>query len=404
MKRFSLLVALALPLVAGACRAQQPDPLAATIAELLPRVERLSGLQARDSIRFARRSRAQLRAFLEKELDRDLPPTELRGVRGVYRLLGLIPDTLDLRRLLLDVYTEQVVGFYEPRTKTLYVVAGATPGDFRPVVAHELVHALQDQYVDLDSLVSPSRGNDRQLAAQAALEGHATLVMFLLTLEDAGRPADPASLPDLAAEIRGAVRSRNAAFPVFRDAPEIVRESLLFPYWGGARFVQALWRRHPSAPPLDSLMPASSEQVSEPDGHFFRERDEPTRVRFAGAPAAGPWRVAYENTLGQEEIRVFLRRWLDDDAAAEGWDGDRFRLLENADERALLWYSVWDDAASADRFAAAYRRILRLRGRPGRVDRFERAGRALVRVVDAAADPDAAAIGLPEPDLGACCR
>src|SRR2546425_2948610 len=49
------------------------------------------------------------------------------------------------------------------------------PSQARLVISHELVHALQDQYVNLDSLVELKRQNDRRTAAQSILEGQATL-------------------------------------------------------------------------------------------------------------------------------------------------------------------------------------------------------------------------------------
>ena len=105
-------------------------------------------------------------------------------MHATYAALGLIPDTLDLRALMMEVYKEQIIGYYDPKAEELYVVEGVPRGEVRPVLAHELVHALQDQYADLEALIAPERGNDRQTAAQAALEGHATLVMFALMLEE----------------------------------------------------------------------------------------------------------------------------------------------------------------------------------------------------------------------------
>ena len=43
------------------------------------------------------------------------------------------------------------------------------------MLAHELVHALQHQYIPLDSIMRQPGDNDRLAAAQAILEGQATL-------------------------------------------------------------------------------------------------------------------------------------------------------------------------------------------------------------------------------------
>ena len=389
---------LAVPLVALACRGQDREAaearLRGSVDELLPRIEALAGLEARGPVRLALRDRAELREYVAARIEEEFPPEELEGIEGAYRALGLVPDTLDLRALLLDLLTEQVIGYYDPPTETLYLVAGVPREALEPVLAHELVHALQDQHVDLDSLVARERGNDRQTAAQAAIEGHATLVMMALIAErQTGQPVSPSMLPDLGQQLRPALEAENEQFPVFRSAPRILRETLLFPYLGGASFVQSLWRaagaeRTPA--PLDTLLPQSTEQVLHPDERFIRARDEPTEIRL-GEPGGGTgagWRTVYENTLGELEASVLLGEHLGSGAeqAARGWDGDRYRLLEGpGGGRALVWYSVWDSAAAADRFAEAYCRVLERRAerRHGRVERLEVQGRPVVRVVDA---------------------
>ncbi len=388
--------ALSLVLASSACRGQEraadTAQVRAEVDSLLPRLQVLAGLSADRPIRIGYRTRDQVRAYIVHQLDRDLPPQELAGIEETYVALGLIPDTLNLRRLLVDVYTEQVGGYYDPETKTFYTVEGTPAGQLRTVLAHELVHALQDQHVDLDSLVSRKRGNDRQSAAQAAVEGQATAVMFAVMMG----AKDPARLPDLAAQLGPALEAQNAQFPVFRRAPLVIREGMLFPYLQGASFVQALWRarapRNGAAPPggwpapLDSLLPQSTEQVLHPDSFLRLPRDNPTELRLAPTPDAR-WRTGREDALGELETGIVLRQHLGAAAArsAAGWDGDRFRLLQGpAGERALVWYSVWDTAAAADAFADAYRRTLALRPtRHATVDRLEVASRPVVRIVDA---------------------
>src|SRR5205814_7547752 len=98
----------------------------------------------------------------------------LAGLQSALRLFGLIPDSLELRPTMIDVLTEQVAGYYDPDSNALYIPADIEPFQLRIVVSHELVHALQDQYVRLDSIISQRHANDRRSAAQAILEGQAT--------------------------------------------------------------------------------------------------------------------------------------------------------------------------------------------------------------------------------------
>lgn len=392
-----VLAVVTLSLVAGACRGQQraQDPvLAATVDSLMPRLEQLSGLQRVRPITMRHQSRAELREYVQERLREEMPPEDLRGIKAAYAALGLVPDTLDLEQLLLDLYSEQVAGYYDPRTNAFYMVEG-TPRDLlRPTLAHELVHALQDQHANLDSLISRKRGNDRQSAAQAAIEGHATLVMFAV-LAGASGNFDPAMLPDLSQQLGPLMEAQNAQFPVFRSAPRIIRETMLFPYIAGAGFVQELWRAQAHsaqkfAAPLGPRLPQSTEQVLHARAKFTAQRDDPTELRFT---QPGPGKLMYENTLGELEIGILLGEHLGDRAAAAGWDGDRFRLVDISGRQVLVWQSVWDGAAEADRFAAAMRAVAAQRNaRAIRVQRNQVGDMAGVWVVDAPAGVDVAGI------------
>ena len=402
MKR--LITVLLLGILLTGCgdedRAEQPAALNEMVDSIMPRLTVVAGLEQRGPVRVRTQVRDSLRVYLERRMAEEMPPEELEAIRQVYVALGLLPADLDLKRTLMDLYTEQVVGYYDPDQKTLFIVEGAQTEEVYPVLVHELVHAIQDQHVDLDSLMSDKRGNDRQTAAQAAIEGHATLVMFALLAEQAsGAPLDPRQLPDIGEQIRLGLEADNSQLPVFRSAPRILKESLLFPYAGGASFVHQLWLRPlntgfgtPYPAPIGERLPQSTEQVLHPQSRFLVQKDEPTELRF-DADTTG---VLYENTLGELETRVVLEEHLGNPAAATGWDGDRFRLLRVPGGNALVWFSVWDDAAAADRFANAYRQIAARRaGRSIDVQRLEIGGRPGVRVIDADARVDASTLRVP---------
>jgi len=404
-------LAALLPLPMASCTgpAISEESLVLAVDSLLPWLEELSGLEVRGPVNVALRDREELRAYVIQRLEEEFTAEEMRGIEATYRALGLFPDTLDLRSLLLELYTEQVSGYYDPKARTLYVMEGVAPEDVQPVLVHELVHALQDQHVNLDSLVSKDRGNDRQAAAQAAMEGHATLVMFSwLAEQQAGRRVAVDELPDFGAILGPALEARNDSYPVFRSAPRIIRETMLFSYLKGASFVQALWRAEANGgrpAPIGEWLPNSTEQVLRPGERFIRQRDEPTEVVLEATPSAqGAWRTVYENTLGELETGIFLSEHLGAgaDTIAHGWDGDRYRLLASpAGGHVFVWYTVWDDDAAANRFADAYRQVLRLRvaARQGMVERMSVAGRPVVRVVDAESGVALADVPIPGIEL-----
>ncbi len=407
--RAALVVAvLALPACTTNGEPPQADPvdpaLSALVDSLIPGLERLSGLERRSPLRMAMQPRDEARAFIERQLGEELPPERLAGMLASYTALGLVPDTLDLRSLLLELYTEQVIGYYDPETDRLYVVEGVDREILRPVLVHELVHALQDQHIDLDSLIASEAGpdqavlraNDRQTAAQAAIEGHATLVMLAFLAEQmSGSMIDPLALPNPALQLAPAMQAQNSQFPVFRRAPAVIRETMIFPYVAGTGFVHAVWQDR-GAPSFVDLIPQSTEQVLHPDTRFLGQPDAPTELTLE-TPAG--WSVIYGNVLGEFETRLWIREHLGigASAASEGWDGDAFHLLATtAGDTALAWWSVWDDEAAAARFAETAARV-RPYGRSVEVARADIAGRPAVSVV--ARLRGDAALTLPPPRI-----
>ena len=122
-----------------ACRpSEEPqwqDRLETIATELTPGVERAVGLTFKYPPKVAVRTRDEVHRFLIEKLESELPPDEIERTTIAYRIFGLIPETLDLGKLLLDLYTEQIVGFYDPGTDSLYVVGGEDEFQVKMIVA-----------------------------------------------------------------------------------------------------------------------------------------------------------------------------------------------------------------------------------------------------------------------------
>jgi hypothetical protein len=302
-----------------------------------------------------------VREYLLAKLDEELPPARMRGLETAYRLFGLLPDTLGLHRLLLDLYTEQVAGYYDPDSAMLFGVAGADRAQLRLVLAHEMVHALQGQYLPLDSILKSTASNDRLTAAQGILEGQATLASIEVLAPGRGMTRTP-QFWDL---YRDQVRQQQSAMPIFARAPLVVREALIFPYLDGAQFMH-WWE---TDGPKDTLpygprMPVSTEQILHPDR--YARGDAPVPLAFARDSGAG---VVHEDALGENEIRVLLAALAGSDDVQTvmpiGWGGDRYRIYDTPAGPALVWYVAWDDQRSADRFLKSAGPALQRTARPG---------------------------------------
>jgi hypothetical protein len=339
-------------------------------AALLPDLAARSGLELREPVRLERRSRDQLVRYLQSKLDEELSVEESRATVDAYWLLGLVSRDLDLRAVLLSLYTEQVAGFYEPDSTALFVMDDQPEAALQGLLVHELVHAVQDQWADLDALTDPALGNDRATAAQAAIEGHATLVMFeYMTEQMRGAPIDLSEIPNFADQIRPALEGMRSQFPALASAPMVIQETLLFPYLEGAGFVQRLWATVDRVAPFGEHLPTSTEQIM-----GGAADDVPVELRLTVTGG----RVIHEDVLGRLELGVLLDQHLGVGQAslADGWGGDRYVLIETpGGDRSLVWYAVWDNDAARDRFFTGLSRKLGAFGAPATLELTSVGGR-----------------------------
>ena len=388
-------------LVFGACggTAQQPESelvvssdatLRKLASELLPDLAARSGLELREPVRLEMRSREELVRYLESKLDEELPEEEARATVEAYALFGLVPNTLDLREVLLALYTEQVAGFYEPDSTTLFVMDDQPEALLEGLLVHELVHAVQDQWVDLGALADPKLGSDRATAAQAAIEGHATLVMLEYMAEQAqGTPVDLGALPNFANLLRSQLEGARDQFPALAAAPPVIQESLLFAYLEGAGYVHGLWAQGDRVAPFGEYLPKSTEQILGGTAD-----DVPIELAMSVSGAD----ILHEDVLGRLELGVMLDQHLGPGSArfADGWGGDRYVLVEvGTGERGLIWYSVWDDEAARDRFVERFRDALGSLGGGASLEVMEVGGRAATVLRVGATDGVSVEVTLP---------
>jgi len=313
----------------------------------------LRGLSSKSEMECQFITPEELRDRFVAIFEEDYPQEEVEIDQEVYVLLDLMEEDQDLYTILLDVYSEQVIGFYDDESKELYVVS--KKGELGPleeiVLAHEYTHALQDQYFDLSSLPLEEEGNsDLSIAALSLVEGDASLVqgIYMWTiLDDSEREALSQELEELEDE-------------AFDAAPRVIQENIIFPYESGLNFVMALveqdgWQAVDQA---YSDPPQSTEQIMHPEKYL--ERDEPQAIEMPDLENAlgGGWEQVDSDVLGEFNIRIYLETFVDTAeaaTAAEGWDGDRYVYLKDTEDRKLLVLnSLWDSVSDSQEFFDAY--------------------------------------------------
>jgi len=349
LKRSFLLAAGPLLTLVSACESQNPKyegPYAAEVAEAVPMIEKAVGLKYKTPPKVETRSNEQVREFVIKQLTDSLATHDIDGQEAAYKRLGMIPDTLKLKPFLTSLLEEQIVGYYDPHTKVLYVVDGAPKDMASMTITHELVHALQDQYISLDSVQKIRDDNDRLSAAQSVFEGQAVYEQISIML---GGSNIAINLPGGWDRIREMIRENQASMPIFAAAPKVIQETLIFPYLSGAEFYRN-YKERKSGSIIYNDMPVSTEQIIHPAA-FFGTRDNPTRVTLGTLANATK---VYENDLGEFETRLFLYQQLNDQneavRGASGWDGDRYAVVNTPQGQGIVWLTVWDSPVEGGEF------------------------------------------------------
>lgn len=265
-------------------------------------------------------------------------------------LLGLIEPDLDLETLMVDLYTEQVAGFYDPDEESFYVLEDEEQSAVdQMTIAHEYVHALQDQHFGLDALKDESMDADRQRAFDALIEGDATLAMLLYANEYIG----------FFDRLHTLSTAGGVERDVFEASPAFIQEMELFPYVEGYNFVSTLYARGGWEAVNEAYEnpPLSTEQILHPE--LYRQGDEPQEVPLPDLASELDWSEVESDVLGELRLRLTLAEYLGPVAAslaAEGWDGDHYTLLKQGSDGpyVVVIRTVWDDVQEVDEFWALY--------------------------------------------------
>ena len=325
----------------------QPTPpaLDPVFGQILERVTEIRGLEPLEDLSPKFMTRDQLMDLLIEELEKERE--DIIKSQKLLKILGLIPRNGDLLQMLLDLYTEQVLGFYDTETKELYVIKGLqeiTPLD-EVTLAHEFVHALQQQHFDIHSMSEALEDDSEANFALAALiEGDASAVQVQYMSSY------------LTSQERQEIFNSSSYSPVFDSSPYFLQRDLLFPYSEGQSLVTAL-RLQGQWKALDNAYrnpPVSTEQVLHPTKYF--QGEAPTVVtlpELASALGQG-WEEVYTDVMGEFSLKSYLETRTSRDTArraSTGWGGDGFALLEGPnEEQALAVLSAWDSERDAQEF------------------------------------------------------
>ena len=380
--------------------------IVAATTEVLKETSEIRELAILRPVKSGAQSRAEIEHMLIKNLNEQMTAAQMRATEVSLRKFGLAPNDFEYRSNIIKLLTEQVAGYYDPKAQEFYLADWLELEGQKPVMAHELTHALQDQHFNLRRFEKwPHGDSDAELAVHALVEGDATLAM---TVYMARNP--------LVALAFSRSLTTGVATEQFDKMPRAMRESLIFPYLQGSEWATQLYRKGGWSEVSNAFtkLPLSTEQILHADKYYKYERPikivlpDVTSLLSAGSrqqtansnqqsanskqqravgnqqsaisiqksarrlPTAhrplptDSWRRIDSDVNGEWTYYLildeFLKAPLESKRATAGWAGDRYALYEGPNGQVFLaQVAVWDTENDAREFFDAYAKRTELR-------------------------------------------
>ena len=337
----------------GAASSTQHTAIVSMTAAMLKETSELRELSILKNVKSGAQSRAEIERMIIRNLDSETTPAEMHAAEVVLKVFGLAPKEFAYRNFLIKLLTEQVAGYYDPKAQQFYLADWIELEGQKPVMAHELTHALQDQHFNLKRFENwPKGDSDAELAAHALIEGDATLAMTLYMAKN----------PLVALAFIRSLGGQETATEQFKQAPRALRESLLFPYEEGSAWATQLYKRGgwEMVSQAFTKLPQSTEQILHAEKYFSYEAPQKLTLPDFKVALGPTWKKVDYDVNGEWGYYLILDEFLNDATvskqAAAGWAGDRFELYETGkpDEFFVAQVTAWDTPLDAREFFDAY--------------------------------------------------
>src|SRR5207302_1784826 len=355
----------------------EAEELFRSVDEILKFTSQDSALPIRKQVKRRLTSRDEVQAYLEKHMSEDEDAQRLKRSEQVLKKFGLLPRDFDLAKFLVSLLREQVAGYYDAKTKTVNLLDWLGAEQQRPVLAHELTHALQDQSFGLEKWMKAGRNdlalkkknptpeeidNDEALTArQAVIEGQAMAVLIDYMLAPTGQSL--LSSPQVVEALKQGLLVGTADSVEFSNAPIFLKEVLTFPYRYGLDFVTEVLTKDGKDKAFAGVFknpPHSTRQIMEPKTYLSGEQIEPMPLPDF-AHLAKDYNKFDVGSMGEFDVALLVDQYAGVDpskALYPKWRGGYYYAAkpkgDEAAALALLYVSRWASPQSAAEFAAIY--------------------------------------------------
>lgn len=361
----------------------QAKELFRSVDEILSFVSADTKLPIEHSVKRKLISRDEVEKYLKQKFNEDESTKRMQRAELVLKKFGLLDRDFHLRPFMLTLLTEQIAGFYDNKSKTVNLLDWIEPDEQKPVLAHELTHALQDQKVGLTkwsdvSLNDTSRDvkddnkhllvDEAETAREAVAEGQAMAVFVDYTLKPTGR-----TLADTPAEVIEKLKDTTgdtSNSPVMARAPLLLQESLLFPYSDGLGFEHAVLVKGGKEAAFAGVLanpPSSSFEILHPDAYMSHAPVPVLRLPDIHPLIEAEYEPYDLGVMGELDVRILAELFGGREMAqglSPDWNGGIYYAAQKKGTSAaekestaslgLLYYSRWKNPDSAASFMRIY--------------------------------------------------
>ena len=352
-----------------------------SVDEILKFASDDTGLPIKHEVKRRLTKRDEVQSYIQKSMKEDKDAKRLERSSAVLKKFGLLPRNFDLPNFLVAMLREQVAGYYDVKTKTVNLLNWLDVEQQKPVLAHELTHALQDQSFGIDKWMKgsiehtdnkrndPSPGDiqddEETSARQAVVEGQAMAVLLDYSLAQQGKTM--LDSPQIVEALKQGMLVGTADSPAFRDAPIFLKEELTFPYRYGLDFTAALLQAGGKELAYAGAFkdaPKTTREIMEPQTYLAHEKLAPMKMLDMEKDFKGyvPFDIG---AMGEFDVEVLVEQYAGRDEAEamypEWRGGYYFAGKPKADKLApigLLYVSRWSSPPKAAEFAAVYAKSL----------------------------------------------
>jgi len=324
-------------------------------------------------------SRDEVEAYLKKSMAEDKSAKRLQRTELVLKKFGLLPRDFDLQPFLVALLREQVAGYYDAKTKTVNLLDWIDAEQQKPVMAHELTHALQDQSfglekwmkvgdIDLDEkknvTAADIENDEASEAREAVVEGQAMAVLVDYMLEPTGQSLLAA--PQVANALTEGMLVGTSDSPEFQKAPVFLREELTFPYRYGLNFEAALLKKGRQRAFAGAFTdpPRTTRQIMQPETYLSGEKIPPMPLPDFNHDFRNYERFDV-GAMGEFDVDILIDQYAGTEISKDvypHWRGGYYYAArpknDPAAPLAILYVSRWSSPEAAAQFAAIYAKAL----------------------------------------------